>query len=146
MRELGESRTKPVVENVIAHCGVGGFHRSHLAYATDKVLRSSKSPWGITGVGLMPWDAKMSKTLKDQDMLYTLVMQDADASSARVVEAIVDYVFVPEDAAACVESQPIQDTFILSVPERIFGGSLSSRRELGERIRTVQESWETSSI
>jgi len=49
-------------------------------------------------------------------------------------------------AARCVESQPIQDTFNLSVPERIFGGSLSSRRELGERIRTVQESWETSSI
>ena len=51
-----------------------------------------------------------------------------------------------EYAAHCVESQPIQDTFNLSVPERIFGGSLSSRRELGERIRTVQESWETSSI
>jgi len=49
-------------------------------------------------------------------------------------------------ARACVESQPIQDTFNLSVPVRIFGGSLSSRRELGERIRTVQESWETSSI
>ena len=47
---------------------------------------------------------------------------------------------------ACVESQPIQDTFNLSVPERIFRGSLSSRRELGERMRTVQESWETSSI
>ena len=49
-------------------------------------------------------------------------------------------------ALTCVESQPIQDTFNLSVPERIFGGPLSSRRELGERIRTVQESWETSSI
>ena len=46
----------------------------------------------------------------------------------------------------CVESQPIQDTFNVSVPERIFGGSLSSRRKLGERIRTVQESWETSSM
>ena len=51
-----------------------------------------------------------------------------------------------DEAYGCVESQPIQDTFNLSVPERIFEGSLSSRRELGERIRTVQESWETSSI
>ena len=48
--------------------------------------------------------------------------------------------------AATVESQPIQDTFNLSVPERIFWDCLSSRRELGERIRTVQESLETSSI
>ena len=51
-----------------------------------------------------------------------------------------------EKAGTCVESQPIQDTFNVSVPERIFGGSLSRRREVGERIRTVQESWETSSI
>ena len=44
-----------------------------------------------------------------------------------------------DEAAITVESQPIQDTFNLSVPERIIGDSLSSRRELGERIRTVQE-------
>ena len=60
------------------------------------------------------------------------------ALSARLIERL--------RVGGCVESQPIQDTFNLSVPERIFGGSLSSRRELGERIRTVQESWETSSI
>ena len=51
-----------------------------------------------------------------------------------------------DEVLLCVESQPIQDTFNVRVPERIFGSSLSSRRELGERIRTVQESWETSSI
>ena len=56
------------------------------------------------------------------------------------------FVFVWFAVDICVESQPIQDTFNLSVPERILGLSLSSRRELGERIRTVQESWETSSI
>ena len=48
----------------------------------------------------MPWDAKMCATLRRQDMLYTLLMQDADETTARVVEAIVDYVFVPEDGAA----------------------------------------------
>jgi len=48
----------------------------------------------------MPWDAKMASALRGQDMLYTLVMQDADASTARVVEAICDYVFVPEDGPA----------------------------------------------
>ena len=60
-------RTKPNVENVIAHIGVGGFHRSHLAYATDRLLRTSESPWGITGVGLMPWDAKMSHLTRGRD-------------------------------------------------------------------------------
>ncbi|KAH8063663.1 mannitol 2-dehydrogenase [Aureococcus anophagefferens] len=48
----------------------------------------------------MPWDAKMCAALRRQDMLYTLVMQDAEASTARVVEAITEFVFVPEDGAA----------------------------------------------
>lgn len=39
--------TLPSIDNVIAHLGVGGFHRSHLAYATDRLLRGSASPWGI---------------------------------------------------------------------------------------------------
>ena len=93
-------KAPPAIARVIAHVGVGGFSRSHLSYATDRLLRSSPAPWGITGVGLMPWDAKMCKTLRDQDMLYTLVMQDDAAKSARVVEAITDFVFVPEDTRA----------------------------------------------
>ena len=53
-----------------------------------------------------------------------------------------------EIVAACVESQPIQDTFNLSVPERIFGGSLSSRRgTTGSRRPTgPRKPRETSSI
>ena len=93
-------KAPPAIARVIAHVGVGGFSRSHLSYATDRLLRSSPAPWGITGVGLMPWDAKMCATLRRQDMLYTLVMQDAQASTARVVEAITEFVFVPEDGAA----------------------------------------------
>ena len=92
--------------------GVGGFHRSHLAYFTDTLLRGAAEQnraWGITGIGLMPWDAEVGACLKRQDMLYTLVMQDADHASARVVEAIQDYVFVPDEAAAldtlCVDER-----------------------------------------
>ena len=49
----------------------------------------------------------------------------------------------PRRPPPCVESQPIQDTFNVGVPERIFGSSLSP---VVENSRTVQESWETSSI
>ena len=69
-----------------------------------------------------------------------------EASLRRGVDVLRRVPFGILEAVTCVESQPIQDTFNLSVSERIFWGSLSSRRELGERIRTVQESWETSSI
>ena len=71
-----------------------------------------------------------------------------DTTAPGVLDAFADW-FAATTANKvwhCVESQPIQDTFNVSVPERIFGGSLSRRREPGERIRTVQESWETSSI
>ena len=93
--------------------------------------------------------ARGSSGLQAAMMHGALVVEEADPVDD-VVLLLGQYNLVagkPRNYAwACVESQPIQDTFNLSVSERIFGGSLSSRRELGERIRTVQESWETSSI
>ena len=43
----------------------------------------------------------------------------------------------------CAESQQIQDTFNLSVPEQILKDTFTGRREIGERGQTVQEIWET---
>ena len=60
------------------------------------------------------------------------------AENPRLDACLKELGLTEDVASACVESQPIQDTFNVSVPERIFGGSLSSRRELGERRRRVQ--------
>ena len=58
----------------IAHFGVGAFHRAHQALYTQLAMEESGNrDWGITGVGIMPFDKKMNEVLKEQDFLYTLV-------------------------------------------------------------------------
>ena len=73
---------------------------------------------------------------------YFAIVWFTEATSGKLGIAMGNWIenfWLPFDleVPACVESQPIQDNFNVSVPERIFGGSLFSRRELGERIRTV---------
>lgn len=74
----------------LVHVGVGGFHRAHLAAYTDE-LAAAGSDWGIGGLGLLPGDAAMAEVLAAQDGLYTLVVRDDAAVTARVVGSLVDY-------------------------------------------------------
>ncbi len=86
--------------NVIAHIGVGGFHRSHLAKIVHDLALNHNSPYRIVGVGLMPWDLRMRDALRPQDYLYALRMRDVGVDEVEVVQSIVGFAFVPEDAGA----------------------------------------------
>jgi mannitol 2-dehydrogenase len=80
----------------VVHISVGGFHRAHqLVYFDELAERGIASDWGVVGVGLHT--SAMRDALAPQDHLYTVVERDADAESARVVGAMLDYVFAPDD-------------------------------------------------
>ena len=74
----------------IAHIGVGGFHRSHLAVYTQE-LAEGGSDWGIRGLGLLAGDAGMAAALHSQDCLYALVEKGPGAPTTAIVGSIVDY-------------------------------------------------------
>ena len=74
----------------IAHIGVGGFHRSHLAAYTHE-LAESGSDWGIRGLGLLAGDAGMAAALHAQDCLYSLIEKGPGAPTTAIVGSIVDY-------------------------------------------------------
>jgi len=80
------------VRQGIVHLGVGGFHRSHQAVYTARVLTQERD-WGICGVGLVPSDKKMQETLESQDHLYTLVTKNSKSTEVEVIGSIVDYLF-----------------------------------------------------
>jgi mannitol 2-dehydrogenase len=86
------------VRTGIVHIGVGGFHRAHQAMYVDRLMeRGEALDWGITGVGLLPSDRRMSEVMAKQDCLYTLVLKHADgALEPRVIGSLVDYMFAPE--------------------------------------------------
>jgi len=89
----------------IVHIGMGGFHRAHQARYTDAVLASGLDgalEWGISGVGLMSFDAKMRDTMGKQDCLYTLWARGGE-SDIRVIGAHQEFLFAPDDPSTVVE-------------------------------------------
>ena len=101
----------------IVHFGVGGFHRAHQALVVDRLLEQGLgADWGICGVGVLPGDRAMQRALEAQDCLYTLVEKDADGNrTARVIGAIVEYRFAPDDPEAVVERLADPATRIVSL-------------------------------
>ena len=138
------------------HIGVGGFHRAHQAMYHDRLMNEGKAlDWGICGVGVLASDRKMQEALAAQDCLYTVVEKHADgAREARVVGAITEYLFAPDDAEAVIEKMAAEPTRIVSLtiteggyefdpaaaPRTTFGlitEALSRRRQRGLAPFTV---------
>lgn len=84
----------------IAHIGVGGFHRAHLATYVDDLARSGEVDWSITGIGLLPHDHNIAAALTAQDGLYSLITRSASASDVRVIGSIVDFIHADGSAEA----------------------------------------------
>ena len=84
----------------ILHIGVGNFHRAHQAvYLDDLFNRGAGLEWGLVGAGVRDADAAMRRDLAAQDFLFTVVEQKAEASSARVVGSMIDFL-TPGDGRA----------------------------------------------
>ncbi|MGD1941549.1 MAG: mannitol dehydrogenase family protein [Leptolyngbyaceae cyanobacterium] len=89
----------------IVHIGVGGFHRAHQALYLDNYLEQHPdSGWGICGVGLLEFDQKMRDVLVAQGGLYTLVERSPDHDTARVIGAIIRYLYAPEDRQGVIDT------------------------------------------
>ncbi len=108
---------RSAVTTGIVHFGVGGFHRAHQAMYLDRLMNQGQAlDWGICGVGVMPFDAKMHDVMQSQDCLYTLVLKDADGTwEPRVIGSMVQYLYAPDDPAAVIEKMADASTRIVSM-------------------------------
>jgi len=101
----------------IAHIGAGHFHRAHQAMYIDRLLqRGLAREWGICGVGVLPADWTMRDVLRDQDGLYTLILENPDGSrDAQVIGSIVDYRYAPDDPEGALQVLAAESTRIISL-------------------------------
>ena len=83
----------------IVHLGLGAFHRAHEAVYTDGVLRADPR-WGICGVSLKTPGA--TTALARQEGLYTVLEKGAAGTSARVIGAIRETMFLGTDREAVI--------------------------------------------
>lgn len=96
---------RALVTNGIMHIGVGGFHRAHQALYMDSYIEQNPGcDWGICGVGLLKYDAKMRDALQGQDCLYTLVERSPEKDTARVIGSITAYLFAPDNVQTVIDA------------------------------------------
>ncbi|WP_406817419.1 mannitol dehydrogenase family protein [Mycobacterium sp. M23085] len=114
----------------IAHFGVGGFHRSHQAMYIDRLLSDGLArDFGICGVGVLPRDRRMRDVLRDQDHLYTLILEHPDGTrQPRVIGSIVDYRYAPDDPDSVIEllADPSTRIILLTITEGGYQPPLSA--------------------
>jgi mannitol 2-dehydrogenase len=132
----------------IAHIGVGAFHRAHLACYLERCLADAdQHDWGLLGINLLERDAALARALQDQDGLYSVTECASDGTQhARVIGAMVEYRFSPDDPAAVLERLADPAIRIVSLtiteggyvhsdkPAGVFGflvGALERRRARG---------------
>ncbi len=101
----------------IVHFGVGGFHRSHQAMYLELLFNQGEpTDWAICGVGVLPADQKMQAALSEQDYLYTLLTKSPDdVADVRVIGAIHEYIFAPENPEAVLAKLTDPNTRIVSL-------------------------------
>ena len=106
------SLTRPA----LAHIGVGGFNRSHLAVYLDDLLSSEPSDrWGEFGIGLLPPDKHIHDALATQDFLYGVLELESDRESYRVIGSLVGHLFAPETTAGVLRRLSSSDCLIVSL-------------------------------
>jgi mannitol 2-dehydrogenase len=113
----GPTYDRSRVTTGVVHFGVGGFHRAHQAAYHDRLMNDGKAlDWGICGVGVMPADRRMKEALEAQGDLYTLVVKHPDGTyEPRIIGAITEYLFAPDDPEAVIEKLAAEATRIVSL-------------------------------
>jgi mannitol 2-dehydrogenase len=107
---------RDAVAHSIVHIGVGGFFRAHQALYLDDLLRKpGHAQWGYCGVGLLPHDAAIRDAMLTQDCLYTLVERSAHGDTPRVVGALLEFMYAPDDPQAVLEKMADPGTRIVSL-------------------------------
>ncbi|WP_449255717.1 mannitol dehydrogenase family protein, partial [Bosea sp. (in: a-proteobacteria)] len=86
----------------IAHIGLGGFHRAHMARYTQELMEQEPRAldWGILGCLLMPNDRRMKDCLAPQDGLYTLVEREGAQERVRVIASLAGLVDATQSSEA----------------------------------------------
>ena len=101
------------IEVGIVHLGIGAFHRAHQAYYTDQVLEKDGGDWAICGVSLKRPEVR--DQMVPQDGLYSLVEQDASGNPIKIIGAVKEVLFAPEDPEVVLKKMASPDTRVVSL-------------------------------
>lgn len=96
---------RKIIQAGILHIGVGNFHRAHQAFYTNQLLNDQdQSQWAICGACLLPSDEKIVKSLRAQQLDYTLTVCGRDGQDEIYqLGALKDLLWAVEDPQALLD-------------------------------------------
>ncbi|MET7030575.1 mannitol dehydrogenase family protein [Sediminicola luteus] len=105
------------IKTSIVHLGVTNFHRAHqAAYMQELIEKHHELNFGICGIDLLESDRKIYNILKDQDGLYTAIFKNTNGiHEYKIIDAIVEYFYGPENPLAAIERMAQPDIKIISL-------------------------------
>lgn len=114
----------------IVHFGIGAFHRAHQAWYTDLALSTGERDWLICGVSLR--SRSVAEQLNPQDGLYTMTERSGDAASNRLIGAVREVLFAPEQAEAVIAriADPACHIVSFTVTEKGYARGKGGRLDL----------------
>lgn len=121
LSQLDDSIARPDYDRAqtrprLVHIGAGAFNRSHLAVYLDDLLGTAgEAGWGEVGVGLRPGDGEIHAGLVSQDYLYSLMQMDTGEERLRVVGALVEHLYAPDQTAAVLAKMAAAECAIVSL-------------------------------
>ncbi|MDH6254432.1 mannitol 2-dehydrogenase [Chryseobacterium sp. H1D6B] len=122
------------IQTGILHIGVGNFHRAHQQFYTNALLEDKdQQQWGICGVCLLPSDEKIVKSLRSQDLDYTLTICGRDGSDeVHRIGSLQELIWGVEDPKAVINK--IADSSIKIITLTITEGGYNLDKETGAFI------------
>ncbi|MDQ2823165.1 MAG: mannitol dehydrogenase family protein [Pseudomonadota bacterium] len=112
----GPTYAREKVARSMVHIGVGGFFRAHQAVYLDRLLHlPGNAAWGYVGVGLLPHDAAMRDAMAAQDCLYTVIERSAAGEAPRVIGALLEFLYAPDDPEVVLEQMADAGTYIVAL-------------------------------
>lgn len=97
----------------IVHLGAGAFHRAHQAVYTDQAMGVVGGDWLIEGVSLR--SSAVRAQMNPQDGLYSVLEETGTESRLRVIGAIRQVLFLPDEKDEIVNLMSREETRIVSL-------------------------------
>ncbi|KFF16814.1 mannitol dehydrogenase family protein [Chryseobacterium sp. JM1] len=118
----------------ILHIGVGNFHRAHQQFYTNAILESEdQKQWGICGVCLLPSDENIVRSLRAQNLEYSLTVCGRNGTDeVYKIGSLRELIWGVEDPEAVINK--IADPSIRIITLTITEGGYNLDKETGAFI------------
>lgn len=122
---------RTMVRPMIAHIGVGNFHRAHEEFFTNALLERGIGNAGISGIMMLERDEPLYKLLKNQEGVYSLTICGRDGNDeALQIGSLVELLWAKETPDDVIDRLASEDIKIISLT--ITEGGYNIDRESGE--------------